>query len=151
MVGASRAHPAIRGDTMKPQDPQLLAKLTVRKVFNRYQAAARAIAEDQEPDKLADADVITSLLHQYADSALENIAREAANDAFRSGRADGLQQVEKDTGEKLTWRRGSVLEDSTCTPCAQADGSVISGPDADLSQICDGGALCRCIQYADME
>jgi hypothetical protein len=136
---------------MKPQDPQLLAKLTVRKVFNRYQAATRAIAEDEEPEKLADPDVVAGLLHKYADSALESIAREAANDALRSGRADGLQEIEKEAGEKLIWRRGSVLEDTTCNPCATADGTEIDGPDADLSQICDGGAQCRCIQYAEME
>ena len=136
---------------MTPQPPQLLAKLTVRKVFNRYQAAARAVAEDEVPEKLADADIMSAALHQYADSALESMAREAANQAFQSGRADGLQEVSKELGSQLVWRRGSVLEESTCTPCADADGSEIDGPDADLSDICDGGTLCRCISWADMD
>ena len=136
---------------MKAQPVSTLAKLTVRKVFNRYQAATRAIAEDGEPEKLADPDVMSGALHQYSDGLLKNIAREAANQAFQSGRADGLQQVQKLHGKPLVWRRGSVLEDSTCSPCSDADGSIISGPDADLSSICDGGALCRCIQYAEVE
>ena len=136
---------------MKAQPLSTLAKLTVRKVFNRYQAAARAIAEDSEPEKLADLDVMSGALHQYSDGMLKNIAREAANQAFQSGRADGLQQVQKSSGKALVWRRGSVLEDSTCSPCADADGSIISGPDADLSLNCDGGALCRCLQCATID
>jgi hypothetical protein len=136
---------------MKPQDPQLLAKLTVRKVFNRYQAAARAVVEDETPEKLVDADVVSALLHKYSDGAIENIAREAANQVFQAGRADGMQEVEKETGDQYVWRRASVLEENTCGPCADADGSEIDGPDADLSDICDGGELCRCIQYADVE
>jgi len=136
---------------MKTQDPELLAKLTVRKVFNRYQAAARAVLEDHEPSAVADADVVTAMLHKYADGALENIAREAANQVFKSGRSDGMVEVQNETGEDLVWRRASVLEESTCGPCADADGSEIDGPDDDLSDICDGGELCRCIQYADME
>ena len=129
----------------------LIAKATVRKVFNRYQAAARAIAEDQEPEKLADADVMSAALHQYSDGALENIAREAANQAFQGGRAQGLQNIEDETGQDLVWRRGSVLEDSTCSNCAEADGSIIDGPDEDLSTICDGGNLCKCLQYANLD
>jgi flagellar biosynthesis/type III secretory pathway protein FliH len=136
---------------MMPKPPELLAKLTVQKVFNRYQAAARAIAEDEEASAIEDADVLAAALHQYSDDAIENIAREAANDAFRSGRADGLEEIEDEMGQNLVWRRGSVLEESTCGPCADADGSEIDGPDADLSDICDGGSKCRCIQYADMD
>ena len=134
---------------MKPKDPELLAKLTVRKVFNRYQAAARAIAEDKEPAALADADVMATALHQYADSQLENIARETANQAFQSGRADGLEEVSNELGQDFVWRRASVLEANTCGPCADADGSEVDGPDADVADICDGGALCRCIVYAN--
>jgi len=135
---------------MKVQPPQLLAKLTVQKVFNRYDAAARAVAEDTTADALADADIMSAALHRYADSALENMAREAANQAFQSGRADGLQEVSDELGAELVWRRGSVLEESTCGPCADADGSELDNPDEDLSAICDGGVLCRCIVWADM-
>ena len=134
---------------MKAKDPQLLAQMTVRKVFNRYQAAVRAVAEDQESDQLSDADVVAAALHQYSDGLLQNIAREAANQAFQSGRADGLEEVSNELGKDFVWRRGSVLEESTCSPCAEADGSEIDGPDADLAAICDGGTLCRCIPYAN--
>jgi flagellar biosynthesis/type III secretory pathway protein FliH len=136
---------------MKAQDPKLLARLTVRKVFNRYQAAARAVAEDSTPEQLADADIMGAALHQYADSALESIAHEAANQAFQSGRADGLTEVAKETGAAYVWRRASVLEDSTCANCEAADGTEVDGPDDDLSDICEGGEQCRCITYADMD
>ncbi len=132
-------------------DPKLMARLTVQKVFNRYQAAARAVAEDDAPEKLSDIDVMTGELHQYSDGLLSNIAREAVNQIMRAGRADGLTAIEKKMGKQLVWRRGSVLEESTCGPCADADGSIISGEDADLSSICEGDDLCRCIPWANMD
>ena len=131
--------------------PGLIAKATVRKVFNRYQAAARAVAEDQPTEVLADADVMSAALHGYSDGALENIAREAANTVLRAGRSDGLTALEAKMGKQLVWRRGSVLEESTCSPCADADGSEIDGPDEDLGLICEGGSLCRCLPYADVD
>ena len=131
-------------------DPKLLAKLTIQKVFNRYQAAARAITEDEAPEDLTDPDVMAGLLNDYSDGAITNIAREAVNIAMRSGRAKGIATVSQSINKKLIWRRGSVLEDSTCEPCDAADGSVISGEDADLSAICDGDDLCRCIPYANL-
>lgn len=131
-------------------DPKLLARLTVQKIFNRYQAAARAVAEDDAPEDLADPDVMAGVLHDYADSALANIAREAVNIAMRAGRARGLATVSKSIDRKLIWRRGSVLEESTCGPCDAADGSIISGENADLSAICEGGDLCRCVPFANL-
>lgn len=136
---------------MKAQLASTLAQLAVRKVQNRYEAAMRAIAEDKLAEDLSDPDVVSAALHQYSDGILENIARETANQAFQSGRGAGLQDVQTQTGKKLVWRRASVLEDSTCTPCAQADGAEIDGPDADLSVICEGGALCRCLPYANLD
>jgi hypothetical protein len=130
-----------------PDSPHLLAQTTVQKVYTRFQQAVQSVAEDLDPDEI-DEDVLVGALHKYADSALANIARETANAVMRSGRADGL--LDATQGEDVVWRRSSVLDQNTCGPCEDADGTEIDGPDDDLSDICDGGSLCRCIPYADM-
>jgi hypothetical protein len=53
--------------------------------------------------------------------------------------------------KKMTWRRGSCLDEETCEACRNADGSVISGEDACLDGICTSPCGCRCIQYSDLD
>jgi hypothetical protein len=127
--------------------PQLLAQATVQKVYTRFQQAVQSVAEDMDLDDI-DEDVLAGALHKYADSALANIARETANAVMRAGRSEGLQEATQ--GQEVTWRRSSVLDQNTCGPCEDEDGTEIDGPDDDLSDICEGGSLCRCIPYADM-
>ena len=48
------------------------------------------------------------------------------------------------------WRRTAVLDEETCKACDKADGSIVSGPDEDLSKICTNPDGCRCIPYSDL-
>jgi len=133
---------------MPNQDPKLLAKLAVDKIFTRYQQALQNVVEDIDPADIDD-DEMLQALYGYSDNALDVIARETANNVLRAGRAAGLQEVANEVGEdKLVWRRAAVLDESTCSPCDLADGQIIDGPDADLTSICDGGDQCRCIPWA---
>lgn len=128
-----------------PSDPKLMAKAAVDKVFTRYQQALQSVAEDLGVDEV-DEDVLTGLLYNYSDAALETIARETANEVLRSGRSDGL----KEAGDDVVWRRSAVLDDKTCDACDAADGEEIDDPDEDLSDICEGGGNCRCIPFAEL-
>ena len=125
-----------------------MAKMAVDKVFTRYQSAAQAVAEDLDVSEF-DTDIIAGYLHDYADSALEQIARETANMVLRSGRAEGLQEAAGEE-EGLVWRRSAVLDKNTCDACDAADGEEIESPDEDLSEICDGGSACRCVPFAEL-
>lgn len=130
--------------------PQLMAKATVDKVFTRYQQAVASIAEDMDLSEV-DEDVLAGLLHGYADSALEQIAREIANDVIRSGRAEGLEDATSDIDpDELVWRRSAVLDENTCESCDALDGTEIDGPDDDLSDDCEGGKNCRCVPFAEI-
>lgn len=125
---------------------QMLAQDAVNKIFTRYQQAVQSIAEDMEPDDF-DVDVLTGALHNYADSALNNIARETANEVLRAGRGSGFGDAVGD--ETIQWRRSAVLDDNTCDPCDAADGTAVDFDD-DLSAICEGGPMCRCILFAEL-
>jgi hypothetical protein len=56
-----------------------------------------------------------------------------------------------ESGKKMVWRRGSCLDEETCEACKNADGTVISGEDADLGKICTSESGCRCIPYSDLD
>ena len=129
------------------QSPGLAAKMAVGKIFTRYQQAVQSVAEDLGPEEMEEA-TLAGALFSYSDAALEGIARETANMVLRAGRADGLGEATQ--GQKVIWRRSSVLDKNTCDACEAADGEEIDGPDDDLSAICEGNDLCRCIPYADL-
>ena len=127
-----------------------MAQLAVQKVMTRYQQALQNVVEDIDPADIDD-DEMLQALYGYSDNALDVIARETANNVLRAGRAAGLQEVANEVGEdKLVWRRAAVLDENTCAPCDSLDGSVIDGPDADLSSACEGGDQCRCIPFAEL-
>ncbi len=134
------------------QTPSVIATATVEKFVNRFGNAARNVAEDLKGDY--DPDEFASVLHGYADSALTQIAQEAVNEAFRAGRAEGLAEVEPEiarAGMEATWRRSSVMSPTSCESCVSLDGSEIDGEDDDLSDECDGGPLCQCVPYLDLD
>jgi hypothetical protein len=131
-----------------PDTPQSLAQIVVEKVFTRYQQAVQSVAEDADTGTI-DEDILTSFLHDYADSALEQIGRETANAILRSGRATGLEEA---TGgvDDLVWRRTAVLDDKTCDACDDLDGTEIDSPDEDLAASCLGGLGCRCLPFMEL-
>lgn len=61
----------------------------------------------------------------------------------------GVRQVR--TESNLVWRRTAVLDEEICKECDVADGSIISGPYADLSKICTNPEGCRCLQYSNLD
>lgn len=56
----------------------------------------------------------------------------------------------KESDKKTIWRRTSCDDEECCQACKDADGSIISGPDEDLSKICTNPEGCRCLQYSDL-
>lgn len=156
-------------------DPDAIAAITAQDWVNRWQANVRAIAEDLTPDEIrqADEDLFVNALHRYAESGDERVAQEAVNTAFRAGRSAGLKDMQGDVlatlqgkvddGEidagdnrhigldRLVWRRSAVGEGISCDSCLALDGTVISGPDADLTKAHEGPpATCLCLPYADL-
>ena len=138
---------------MSNNTPSAIARISVEKFTNRFANAARNIAEDLKGDY--DPDEFASVLHGYSDSALEQIAQEAVNMAFRSGRSEGLLEMEPEidrAGVQVTWRRSCVMETNSCESCIDADGEEIDGPEDDLSDIHEGPPETDlCTPYADLD
>jgi hypothetical protein len=142
--------------------------ITVTKWVNRWEANLRATMAGMNREELRDVDedLFVSALHNYSDAADVRIAQEGVNLAFKAGRAAGLQdmqpeidratqEIAKEKGisveqvRKLAvWRRTSAMLPSSCGPCVAADGTEISGPDADLTLIHLGPPdSCLCLPY----
>jgi hypothetical protein len=137
---------------MAENDLIITAQAISQNVINRYAAAARSIIDDLDPDELSE-DAIIAGLHDLSDAPLERFASEAVRETVRGGRGDEFNDLQ-DAGEipeDAVWRRSSVLEPSTCDPCANADGEEIDGPDDDLTAIHEGPPeTCMCLPYLDV-
>jgi hypothetical protein len=132
--------------------PELVVDGAVQDVVNRYGAAARNVANDLEADEIGslDDDVFVNALHQLADGFIDRAAAEASRDAMRGARNDELGEAgigeppDADlsaiceggdacrcvpyadlTEWPVVWRRSALLDQNTCGPCANADGSEI--------------------------
>jgi hypothetical protein len=110
------------------------------------------VANDLEADEIGslDDDVFVNALHQLADGFIDRAAAEASRDAMRGARNDELGEAgigeppDADlsaiceggdacrcvpyadlTEWPVVWRRSALLDQNTCGPCANADGSEI--------------------------
>lgn len=87
------------------------------------------------------------LLTARADGALRSAADLSASEALALGRHDEATVFAADIQE-ATYT--SLLDDNTCDPCAEADGTVVEFGSAEYERLsppyqdCDGGDRCRC-------
>jgi hypothetical protein len=132
-------------------DLTITAQATSQNVINRFAAAARALIDSTDPDDL-DEDTLIAGLHDLSDAALERFAMEAVRETVRNGRGDEFNDLDEagEIPEDAVWRRSSVLEESSCTACINADGEEIESADADLTEIHEGPPeTCMCIPFLD--
>jgi hypothetical protein len=137
-------------------DPRLIAQATADKLMNQWSSAAKAVAEDLDPDDIADGDedLFVSALNRYSDRVVQGIAQEAVNMAYRGGRSDGLADEVATQGidpDDVVWLRSSALEETTCDSCRDLDNTEVDGPDAPVEDDHEGPPdTCLCTVYADL-
>jgi hypothetical protein len=156
----ARARPRLsleEGDRKKAKEAsaldQLLALLAGR-FINFVGGALReaAISDPQIMELLDTGDVqgararLEAFANDYSGGRLNALADQTTREAVRAGRADEFAADPRLAD--VVWRRSSVLEASTCTPCRLADMTEIPGPDYDVTEICEGAQMCRCLPVA---
>jgi hypothetical protein len=89
---------------------------------------------------------LEAFANDYSDGKLNVLADQTTREVVRAGRSDEFAADPR--LDAVIWRRSSVLEASTCTPCRVADMTEIPGPGYDVTAICEGADMCRCLPVA---
>lgn len=82
-----------------------------------------------------------------SDAVLEKMARDLASRALNGGRAEVAEQA-AESGVEVTAVRNEAMDDRTCEPCAELDGTEYALDSPEYEEYmppnkCDGGAYCR--------
>lgn len=91
------------------------------------------------------ADAVTDALRAEFDTPIERAGREATNEAFALGRNLEAQERQDEIGEVV---RTEVLDENTCEPCSQLDGTVVVLNSPEYFRLmppnlCEGREQCR--------
>ena len=129
---------------------EVLATMDVGKMWDRY--LGEFLAEWERLNRLGISEVemeraMESFLGELSGKPLDDLARQSSSVAYNAGRSNEILKQFND-GEAEFVVRSEILDNNTCSMCADLDGSVvdIGTPEYDYFMPpahCQGGDRCR--------